>query len=42
MLQTMGWEGGLSRWCEAREAVVESLLWLSVVVGRRVQVVQAR
>ena len=36
----LGWEEGVSRRCEAREARAESLLRHTVVLGRRVQAVQ--
>ena len=42
MLWALGLEEGLSLWYEAREAGAESLLWHTIVLGRRVQVVQAR
>ena len=41
MLRTLGWEEGVSQWCEAREAGAESLLWHTIVLERREQVVQA-
>ena len=41
MLRALGWEEGVSQWCEAREAGAESPLWHTIVLGRRVQVVQA-
>ena len=41
MLLALGWEEGVSRWCEAREAGAESLLWHTIVLERREQVVQA-
>ena len=41
MLQALGWEEGVSWLCKAREARLESLLRHTVVLGRRVQVVQA-
>ena len=42
MLRALGWEEGVSWWCEARGAGAESLLWHTIVLGRRVQEVQAR
>ena len=42
MLWALGLEEGLSLWYEAREAGAESLLCPTIVLGRRVQVVQAR
>ena len=41
MLWALGWEEGVSQWCEAREARAESLLQHTVVLGRGVQAVQA-
>ena len=41
MLWALGWEEGASLRCEAREAEAQALLWHSIVLGRRVQVVQA-
>ena len=41
MLPALGWEEGLSQQCEAREAGAESPLRCTIVLGRRVQVVQA-
>ena len=41
MLRALGWEEGVSRRCEAREAGVESPLLHTIVLGRRVQAVQA-
>ena len=41
MLRALGWEEGVSRQCEAREAGAESLLRHTIVLGRRVQAVQA-
>ena len=37
MLRALGWEEGVSRRCEAREAGAESPLRHTVVLGRRVQ-----
>lgn len=37
-----GLEEGVSRWGNAREAEAESPLWHTIVVGRKVEVVQAR
>ena len=42
MLWALGWEEGVSRWCEEWEAGAESLLQHTVVLGRRVQAVQVR
>ena len=42
MLQALGWEEGGPRQYKAREAGAESLLRHTVVLGRRVQAVQAR
>ena len=41
MLWTLGWEEGVSWRCEAREAGAESPLPHTIVLGRRVQAVQA-
>ena len=41
MLWGLGWEEGVSRGCKAREAGAESLLQHTMVLGRRVQAVQA-
>ena len=42
MLRALGWEEGVSPRCEARGAGAESLLRHTIVLGRRVQTVQAR
>ena len=42
MLHAQGWEEGVSRRCKAREAGAESPLTHTIVLGRRVQAVQAR
>ena len=42
MLQALGWEEGVPRHYKAREAGAESLLRHTIVLGRRVQAVQAR
>ena len=42
MLWALGWEEGVSRWCEAGEAGAESPLQHTTVLGRRIQAVQAR
>ena len=42
MLRALGWEEGVSQWCEAREAGAESLLRHTIVLGRRVWAVQAQ
>ena len=42
MLWALGWEEGVSQRCKAREAGAESPLWHTIVLGRRVQEVQAR
>ena len=42
MLQALSWEEGVSPRCKAREAGVESPLRHTIVLGRRVQAVQAR
>ena len=42
MLRALGWEERVSWWREAREAGAESLLQHTIVLGRRVQAVQAR
>ena len=42
MLRALGWEEGVSWRCKAREAGAESLLQHTIVLGRRVQAVQAR
>ena len=41
MLQALGWEEGVSWQFEARDIGVESPLWHTIVLGRRVQEVQA-
>ena len=41
MLWTLGWEDGVSRGCRAREAGAESPLRHTLVLGRRIQAVQA-
>ena len=41
MLRALGSEEGVSRQWEAKEAGMESLLWHTIVLGRRVQAVQA-
>ena len=41
MLRALGAEEGVSWRCKAREPGLESLLWYTIVLGRRVQVVQA-
>ena len=41
MLRALGWEEGVSRWCEAREVGAEFPLQHTIVLGRRVQAVQA-
>ena len=42
MLWDLGWEEGVSRRCKAREAGAESPLTHTIVLGRRVQAVQAQ
>ena len=42
MLWSLGWEERGSQWCKAREAGAESPLQHTIVLGRRVQAVQAR
>ena len=42
MPRTLGWEEVVPGWCEVREAGAESLLQHTIVLGRRVQAVQAR
>ena len=42
MLGTLVWKEGVSWWCEAREAGAESPLRHTIVLGRRIQVAQAR
>ena len=42
MLQSLGWEKGVSQRCKAREAGAESPLHHTAVLGRSVQAVQAR
>ena len=42
MLWALGWEEGVSWQWEARVAGAESWLWHAIVLGRRVQAVQAR
>ena len=39
MLRALGWEEGMSQWCEAREVGAESPLWHTIVLGGTVQVV---
>ena len=41
MLRALGWEEGVSPQCKAREEGAESPLWHTIVLGRRVQAVQA-
>ena len=41
MLRALGWEEGVCGWCEATEAGTESPLQHTIVLGRRVQAVQA-
>ena len=41
-LRALGWEEGVSRWCEARGAGAESPLWHTIVLGGRVPAVQTR
>ena len=41
MLQSLGWEKGVSQRCKAREAGEESPVRHTIVLGRRVQAVQA-
>ena len=41
-LRPLDWEEGVSQLSEAREAGAESLLQHTIVLGRRVQAVQAR
>ena len=42
MLRALGWEERVSWWREARETGAESPLRHTIVLGRRVQAVQAR
>ena len=42
MLWALGWEEGVSQQCEVREAAVKSPPRHTIVLGRRVQAVQAR
>ena len=42
MLRALDWEEGVSWQCKAREAGAESPLPHTIVLGRRVQAVQAR
>ena len=40
LLGALAWEEGVSWGCEAREAGAKSLLWHTILLGRRVQAVQ--
>ena len=42
VLRALGWEEAVSRRYEAREAEAESPVWHTIVLGKRVQAVQAR